>query len=691
MRADTPDEFLRRNGLSHKKHGDEYQIDCPKCGKVAHTYMNSRTFLWHCKVCDAKGNERVIKQLLGLQYEIESPTGLTPEEAAVQQMAAEMRAVRGLADVEKWTNALLSDPRAEAARQYLASRGMTGSMIAQHRLGWCANADGTMGAPGTAGVSRRRRIEPASTPDPNAQADGWVVIPAFTKWASDGRGDPQSVACVKIRNIPPAKKNYRRIAGGDSALYAPCGFPQDKTKPLLLVGGEMDALTAVAAGWPGVVSSTTGESGWSDAWSVLLEAYEDIVVIFDNDAPGVAAAAAIAEKLGAHRVRVGQWPTGFKDANEAYCTLGQAFDVAACVQASKPAGGDNVVRVSSLRAAYKAALRGTNPRGISSGWDDLDAVMGGVRDGEVTLLTGDTSSGKSTFGSQWAIQMATQGTRTLVCPFEMGPQRQLDKWVRQWSQRAPDTLSDVDLDAALDTLDAMPIWLLNRYGTIRVEPMRNTLLYAIKKLGVKFVLVDHIHFMVDEGPAERAELDQMMKMLAEVAVDCRVHIVVVAHPRQHSASDEKHRDNRIIQMSDLKGSSGLKQLSDNILSVWRPRKADRTGVVTSGFGVANVYVLKLRSDFGVEGSVGFKFVIEGARYEPPDSAMIAAFKAAAGMNTEADSTSPDNVPNGAPAAPRPRRQRTSQMAKPGAPAGDCVPTEPPARKHWTETDDDEDL
>ena len=98
-----------------------------------------------------------------------------------------------------------------------------------------------------------------------------------------------------------------------------------------------------------------------------------------------------------------------------------------------------------------------------------------------------------------------------------------------------------------------------------------------------------------------------------------------------------------------------------------------------------MYVLKARADYAVEGSVGFKFIIEGARYEPPDAAMIAAFKAAAGTSTEAG-TSPDNVPKGAPAAPRPRRQTVLKTA--GAPAGAPVDAAP-APKHWTEIGDDE--
>lgn len=665
MMQDNPEEFFRRNGLPLKRRGNEGVSDCHVCGKPDHLYVNLKTFVWHCKRCDERGNEYQLKRALGLQYDVRDSNGADPETVAVERMTRELTSTTAATDVERWTTALVESKFAAIARRYLESRKIPLSIAERYRLGWSSSPDGTIA---TEARPRRRILGTESDPEPEI-GPGWLVIPTFSGWSKDGRPDPNSVSCVKLRSIPPAEKTFRRIAGGESALFAPNGI--DSTTTLLVVGGELDAISVVVAGFGNVISTTTGETGWSDSWNVRLESCDDIVIIYDSDEAGRKGATALSEKLGAHRVRVGSWPIGYKDANEALQGLQDRFDVRSCIEQAKAAGGDAVVRIESLRERYKSDLRNTNPRGISTGWTDLDSVLGGVRDGEITLVTGDTSSGKSTFASQWALQMATQGVRSLVCPFEMGASRQLDKWVRQWSQSAPDKLTDSALDIALDQLQGLPIWMLNRYGTIRLEPMRNTLLFAIRRLGVRFMLIDHLHFMIEEGPNERTELDSMMKMLAEVAVDTKTHVVVVAHPRQHHASDEKHKDNRIIQMSDLKGSSGLKQMADNILSVWRPRKADRTGVVSSGFGVANVYALKARSDFAVEGSVGFKFVVESARYEPPDAGTIQAFQSALG-GSESETVE----------VPRTRRKSAIEPERPRA---------EPAPKHWTEFNDDENI
>jgi KaiC/GvpD/RAD55 family RecA-like ATPase len=654
-RQESPSDFFGRNGIKFTGSGKEIATTCPKCGKDGHCFVNGLTWLWHCKRCDSRGNESAMKIALGLQYEV-AKTMSDRDTLSKQQdndFAKKLVDASGKSKVFYWNRDLLHNPSAAGAREYLLSRGISLEICERCMIGWSAQADG----------STPRAVRRLLTDQPTEQTPGWIILPSFTEYR-EGRPVSESLAVVKLRSVPPLERAFRRLEGGKSTLFSPCGI--DPSSTMLVVGGEIDALSCVAAGWTNVVSPTVGEPNWNEESSSQLEACEDIVIVYDNDDAGRKGAASLSEKLGAHRCRIGTWPSGCKDANDALCKLGQDFRIEQVVSGSKSVGGESVLKVNDLRAEYLLELRSGKPRGVASGWPDLDRLVGGIRWGEVTLVTGDTASGKSTFASHFALNMARQGHRVLFCPFELGAKRQLAKWVRQESGNAPDVLTDAEIDAALDSLDSLPLHILKRYGGIRVEAIRNTMLHCVRRLGVRVIVLDHLHFMVTEGPEERAELDAMMKMIAEIAVDAKIHVMVVAHPRQHHSSNETHRDNRIIQASDLKGSAGLKQLSDNIWSVWRPRKADRSDATEDeNSGRSVVYVLKNRDDYGNEGSVAFRFGLRSARFEQQDDPSQPP-----GLPAIFNPESEKHVQS-----PRMRRVRTLK-------AEDKNP------KHWTETEAD---
>jgi KaiC/GvpD/RAD55 family RecA-like ATPase len=655
---ETPTQFLSRNGIKYDESGAgrEIVMDCPSCGKKGHCFVNSATWLWNCKRCDARGNEASLKVSLGLQYDVSAVSDKgSVTRVADDAFARQLLDARGKSSVETWANNLMHHPSAARARKYLQDRGLSADLCHKFCVGWCANPDGTT-------QTQSRRVVAGAAPED--LGPGWITLPSFAQH-QNGKPVVSSVSVVKLRSVPPSDRAFRRLEGGKSILFAPCGI--DPTSTLLIVGGEIDALSCVAAGWNNVASSTVGEPNWNEESTEAVEACEDIVIVYDNDDAGRKGAASLAERLGSHRCRIGTWPNSVKDANEALVALGAAFSPGIIVESAKHSGGDAVVKVDDLRSEYLSELRGSSPRGVSSGWPDLDSLVGGIRFGEVTLVTGDTASGKSTFASQFALNMAKYGHRTLFCPFELGARRQLAKWVRQEGGCPPDTMDDQAVNAVIDRLQRLPLFMLRRYGSIRLEAMRNTMTHCIRRLGVKFIVLDHLHFMIQEGPEERMELDSMMKMIAETAVDHKVHIVVVAHPRQHHSSNDTHRDNRIIQASDLKGSAGLKQLSDNIWSVWRPRKADRSDLAEgSESGRSVVYVLKNRDDYGNEGSVAFKFGLRSARFEPPDEERQASV-----------STAPPEAKQ-ASREPAERRLRRVRAAEPVS--SSTVPNP----RHWTE-------
>jgi twinkle protein len=60
--------------------------------------------------------------------------------------------------------------------------------------------------------------------------------------------------------------------------------------------------------------------------------------------------------------------------------------------------------------------------------DVLNRYLKGFRPGELTVLTGGTGFGKTTFLCEYSMDLFSQGVRTMFCSFEM-PDEKILKWM----------------------------------------------------------------------------------------------------------------------------------------------------------------------------------------------------------------------------------------------------------------------
>lgn len=613
----TPvEEYFRRNGLQftrrNGKNGPELVFDCPSCGRKGKASVNASTWMWHCfhADCAVKGGEHSLKKAHGLVYDVPGPSGHgTWEDYQTEALARALASSASRSEVESWREALRSSPEAEQGRAYLLSRGLTLETAAAVGLGWAAKVNGIR-APG--GVRRWRGNPEAQTVTP-----GWITIPAFTRWAG-GEPDWTSAAMVKARRVPypgaDEGQKYARITGGESILYQPGKLDPDKT--LVIVGGEIDAISCWQAGWTNVVSPTNGEGAWSPIWTRQLEPFGSIVVIYDNDSAGVAGAKAVVDALGAHRTKVASWPEGFNDANAAMLALGEEFDeafIASLVKAATSESIDGVYHVDSLRTAFMEHLDADSIHGRETGWPDLDALIGGLRAAEVTVVTGDTGSGKTTLTSQVALHWSIFHGGVLYCPFEMGVKKQLRKWMTQITGKLLADQTRAEVSASYDLLERTNLLMFWR-SEVNPEALYNTIVYVARNCGVSLVVIDHLHWLLREDSDSVKEIERYTKAIARAAVESGVHILLVAHP--HAVKGEgRNRDNAVVQLADLKGASAIKQDADNAWSCWRPRTAERSvDEDENGLSPAVIYSLKQRDEMGEEGSCALSFDKASARF-----------------------------------------------------------------------------
>jgi twinkle protein len=143
------------------------------------------------------------------------------------------------------------------------------------------------------------------------------------------------------------------------------------------------------------VSLPNGCRSLPDEVLPLLERFIKIYLWMDNDEPGIEGSMKIAQRLGLHRcfiVRPTCHPAP-KDANEA---LLQGFDMKKFIEEAERVRHTHVVGFKSLRDEVLHQI--LNPKmyvGTSStSLPALTKIVKGFREGELSILTGPTGSGK---------------------------------------------------------------------------------------------------------------------------------------------------------------------------------------------------------------------------------------------------------------------------------------------------------
>lgn len=594
--------YLTRRGVALKRApgGDEYVLPCPKCNESSDCSINSTTGLWHCfrASCGAGGNLYQLQVAYGDAY---AAGGAQEVARSVYRPARRPvkppEEIAGGDDWRSWATALASDPRAQVARDYLASRCLTEATLEVGRIGWRPSPDRLVGEA------------------PN----GVIAIPIFREPSDD------SPAMVKLRWVPPEPidprkgkpMRYQRIKGGTDALFAPLGL-KPGSEPVLVCGGELDALSALQAlsainESMQVVAPTTGEGSWTDELLEQLSGCEDIVIALDNDPPGRKAAEKLALQLGRHRCRIATW--GKKDAN-ATLVAGEldAFDVLTMIGAAAATGSEGVVSIGALADRLVAELFGAgSPAGKSTGILALDRVVGGIRSGEVIVLTGETGTGKTTFATQLGLYRASCGDRVLWCPFEIGSTAQAELLAWQYLGRDPHVAGEVETRRALAKLEST-CRVLDHYGAVDQDKLESTLRYACGRAGVDLVIIDHLDYAAGFGAGQWDRHDSLIAMLQRLVLEMSIAMIVVKHPdkgggkQQQAWGSRRSSDERVVQMGDLKGRSTARQDFANVWSLWRPRDLDRKSTVDAdGTSEAGIVILKNRSRRGTEDTVPLRY------------------------------------------------------------------------------------
>ena len=187
-----------------------------------------------------------------------------------------------------------------------------------------------------------------------------------------------------------------------------------------------------------------------------------------------------------------------------------------------------------------------------------------IRKGEVTILTGSSGSGKTTFLSQVLLSVM-EHTNVLVASMEMKPVLQIAKMLQQTGLKDP-TMQGIE-EFCSKYKDRL--WLFNAQGTTTEDDLVASLHYGKYVLDVDIFVIDSLMKVDSIAEDDYGAQKKFINKITTIARDLNIHIFLVAHTKKLS-------DDMVIpDASHILGSSHIRNLTDNILCLHRRKDIEK--------------------------------------------------------------------------------------------------------------------
>ena len=262
------------------------------------------------------------------------------------------------------------------------------------------------------------------------------------------------------------------------------GLDDIEPERVVWVEGELDKLALEVVGFRSVVSVPNGAPppnaknysalfAYLDAGREKLEAVKNHVIAVDSYAPGRALEDELARRLGPEKCSRVRWPEGCKDANDVLVKHGEE-DLRWFLENAEPFPIEDAFGIDDRQGDVLNLYERGIERGVSTGWPELDRLYR-VRPGELTVVTGIPSSGKSNVIDALMVNLASKhGWRFAVfspenLPLEQHMAALVEKHVGKPFHDGPTLrMSREELDRSMAWAREHFIWILpsseNRLG-----------------------------------------------------------------------------------------------------------------------------------------------------------------------------------------------------------------------------------
>ncbi|BDV03301.1 MAG: replicative DNA helicase [Candidatus Hepatoplasma scabrum] len=238
-------------------------------------------------------------------------------------------------------------------------------------------------------------------------------------------------------------------------------------------------------------------------------------------------------------------------------------------------------KISDLTNTYLDKLNKIKDHGYQEGikvkLNHFDNILGGFKNGELVVLAGRPSMGKTAVALQFIFNVSSE-KKVALFSLEMPSESIIQRFISNDSMVSQDDLRNYDklnqnkllrIDNSISTLKNRKIWIDDKAGMKVGE-----LIWKIRKLNsdveLDIVFIDYLQLIESENirsQSRQEAISNISRAIKSLARELNIPIIALSQLSRKVETREEKRP----MMSDLRESGAIEQDADVVLLLYRPK------------------------------------------------------------------------------------------------------------------------
>lgn len=387
----------------------------------------------------------------------------------------------------------------------------------------------------------------------------------------------------------PGKPKMWSIEGSKPYLFNAQNVDLDN-KELIICEGEFDCMIIHQSGMTNVVSVGAG----ANSLPTLLEQaegffknFESLIIVSDNDEAGQSMDKMMVKALGEKAKLIDKKLYKYNDINDEHYKFGEEKVIQIIDSARFKIEG----RRDLEQNPYKGLSEGEG-KYIPTGINELDYAFNDLSPKRLTLITGRSNGGKTTFVKQIMANAIDKGSKVYLMNGENDSEFFLNEFYQIVIGRDESLYTKIKLNKRTrkepkpEVLKKLQTWHYKKLIMFNKGEAKLKTIEELKKMietEVKFnqydlIIIDNLMSILSVDALQKNEQQSdFVQVLADLSKLYNTHIVLVLHPNKTLQKGQG------MDFEQISGSSDMYNKADNIISVSREYDKDKQEQGINGY------------------------------------------------------------------------------------------------------------